>query len=787
MQDAKVRIAHALMSRGWDVQGYHADESDSMTDYYSPAYWNGIATKNGFILVVDQKSGAEAREITKYNYNNTSYTDQEKIKKLEEMTQERGCTEGEEQNAKQLIENIKNKESENTEKYEVIGMTLAHMGNPSTSKWHIEKDGKIYDKGTGITKYADMPKEYEYDIVKMEFNEGHKYYRSYNMDEFGCRIKEERTITDEQKKNINDFKALILRFEAIVIGANTCGDGTAETEQAAAQQTVKAGYKKVIETITKKVIKPVEKQDKTINLNDILKFTGSYAHGGYWMIIDIWKNNKGINCYTYELLGSEKRGYQQTKNGKRYYQTEASLQKQIDNNTVIINTMQEVTESKAVEKWVKIDESKPAKTPKPEQQADTVTETPTEATEQATQQNNNNNTFNYKYTITADTDTRDNSSIYVLKLVDKLSKEEYIKASEELKALKGYYSKFKHGFIFKYDVEKVLQGSTSDNNSTTDTTPEEASQEETKPQDQQQNNNIIEGDFMPDDNRTQETNQDILNKFDDIIIENNKRIDPDDEAFCITEQEKYNNTLETLNKISEVLKLSNNNYLSGYDFNNLDSLPRDKKEKFIINIISYFVKKYSITIDPDKVFKKYQNKEVDYNILLDEVFTFLGGFSFLEKSINEVKTKCKEKSYNSYRKEFNITLKNNTLTINNSYVLFSHTTKYEYINGKRIDTPVVESGYRASENIKPYLDAISLFEFNKVIELDNRFYNYNITITPEEFSNGIKILNCKKLNIIKFFKNGRMDLKFNTSQQAAQFAKEYCGYNPITAGTQATA
>ncbi len=41
-QEAKVRIAHELMKRGWKVYGYHADESDSMTDYYSPAYWNGI-------------------------------------------------------------------------------------------------------------------------------------------------------------------------------------------------------------------------------------------------------------------------------------------------------------------------------------------------------------------------------------------------------------------------------------------------------------------------------------------------------------------------------------------------------------------------------------------------------------------------------------------------------------------------------------------------------------------------------------------------------------------------
>jgi hypothetical protein len=53
-REVGVMIAHKLMSmEGWKVYGYHADESDSMTDYYSPAYWNGIAEKNGYVLCVN--------------------------------------------------------------------------------------------------------------------------------------------------------------------------------------------------------------------------------------------------------------------------------------------------------------------------------------------------------------------------------------------------------------------------------------------------------------------------------------------------------------------------------------------------------------------------------------------------------------------------------------------------------------------------------------------------------------------------------------------------------------
>ena len=53
-QDVKVLIAHRLFNmEGWKVYGYEADNSDPMTDYWDPAYWGGIAEKNGYKLVVD--------------------------------------------------------------------------------------------------------------------------------------------------------------------------------------------------------------------------------------------------------------------------------------------------------------------------------------------------------------------------------------------------------------------------------------------------------------------------------------------------------------------------------------------------------------------------------------------------------------------------------------------------------------------------------------------------------------------------------------------------------------
>jgi hypothetical protein len=258
MRDGKVRIAHALMDRGWKVYGYKEDRSDSMTDYFDPANWEGIATKNGFVLVIDSSkyNYHSGKEITKYNpKGNLSIEDRNKITKLEAMTQTRGATAGEEANAKEAINKIKSKISDHAA-YEVIDKYPEYMPNPGKCKWHIEKDGKIYDKGTGITKYSDLPREFIFDIDNMKFKPGYEKVKEYNNNTHEWEYVK-RELTDKEKKVITDFKNLMLRFERVVNGMNSCGDGTAETEKEGLENQ-KPGYEKVIIKETKRVLKMVE-------------------------------------------------------------------------------------------------------------------------------------------------------------------------------------------------------------------------------------------------------------------------------------------------------------------------------------------------------------------------------------------------------------------------------------------------------------------------------------------------------------------------------------------------
>lgn len=64
----------------------------------------------------------------------------------------------------------------------------------------------------------------------------------------------------------------------------------------------------------------------------------------------------------------------------------------------------------------------------------------------------------YTYKITKGEDTRDGSELWVVRIVENLDKSAYIAENKAMKERGGYYSKFKHGFIFRFDPTEILGG-----------------------------------------------------------------------------------------------------------------------------------------------------------------------------------------------------------------------------------------------------------------------------------------------------------------------------------------
>lgn len=52
LAQARAALAEIIRERGWTLFGYYPDKSDAMTDYFSPASWEGVATKGDAVLVV---------------------------------------------------------------------------------------------------------------------------------------------------------------------------------------------------------------------------------------------------------------------------------------------------------------------------------------------------------------------------------------------------------------------------------------------------------------------------------------------------------------------------------------------------------------------------------------------------------------------------------------------------------------------------------------------------------------------------------------------------------------
>lgn len=455
-REVKVMIAHKLMAMdGWKVYGYKEDRSDSMTDYWDPANWDGIAEKNGYILCVDVYGAAEPQEIRKYNYSGFTYDRSiaEKIKKLEAMTVERGASEAEEASAKLSIERLQKKAEEATEnanKYIVVGTVPGHMAHPPKMNWHIEKDGIIIAKGNGILKFAHIWKYYSYnrDMEWLnEYKKDKKAYadkhtqdilnRGFYDSEEDARKSTERHIEDLEAdiKLIDKFETFINKIDTTCGGLIGEGDGVI--------------YEKVTVTEYKTENKVVEDTTGSIKEGQCFILKSNFNYGCYkglvYRIHETERNGqKHFHAYklnrklTKECIGNANRN--------NYWfvgsENDEDFLKWINKGYIAWCHIEEVKTPYEVEKVVK-------KNLKAEKKNATSTTTETAQTEKI-------NLNTYAYEVSEDTDTRTGEKIYLVKVAEKLSREEYITVNKYIKSLGGYYSRFKHAFLFKENpAEKI--------------------------------------------------------------------------------------------------------------------------------------------------------------------------------------------------------------------------------------------------------------------------------------------------------------------------------------------
>lgn len=379
-EDVKIAMYHALQKKeGWKLYGYKADESDLMTDYYSPAHWGGIGVKNGYILCV----------------------------------------------------NVYGEEKERNTGTETIP---AHQANPSRCNWHIEKDGVIIEKGSGLLKFSKLENYFIYPQYKEELEKFKKYE---NQKDEWISLEIERLensyyssdlekIAESNYEKMSNILKLYRQFQAL-INKIDCACGTA-IDGCTYEKKIVTEYKKENKVFIDETGEKKQGQCFVLNTN----FNYGCIKGFVYQIQEIKYNDGKIGYCAYKMNGKLTKICTGLATRSNYWYIDSgehdNLSRHIKNGSISWCHIEEVRTPYEVEKLVKVD-TKNRKAPEQPQ------------TEKKETLGN--------YTVEKSTHMKTGETIYIVKPIEKLSKEKYMQEKKKMVENGGYYSRFTHGFIFK--------------------------------------------------------------------------------------------------------------------------------------------------------------------------------------------------------------------------------------------------------------------------------------------------------------------------------------------------
>lgn len=439
-EDVKIAMYHALQKKeGWKLYGYKEDESDSMTDYYSPAHWGGIGVKNGFVLCVNVYGAEKERIIKRYIETQTNNEEiNQKIKKLSQMTVERGASEAEAETALKMIETLKTKIVENIENYEVAEIIPAHQANPSRCNWHIEKDGVIIEKGSGLLKFSKLENYFIYPQYKEELEKIEKYenekatWISLEIDElknsnWNMSEDELKEIAEKNFNKMLDDLKLYRQFQEL-INKIDCACGSTIGEGYTYEKKIVTEYKTENKVCIDETGEKKQGQCFVLNTN----FNYGCSKGLVYQIQELKHDDGTVSYCAYKMNGKLTKICTGSATRSNYWYIGSgehdNLSRHIKNGNISWCHIEEVRTPYEVEKLVKVD-TKNNKAPEQPQ------------TEEKETLGN--------YTIEKSKHTKTGETIYIVKPIEKLSKEKYMQEKNKMVENGGYYSKFVHGFIFK--------------------------------------------------------------------------------------------------------------------------------------------------------------------------------------------------------------------------------------------------------------------------------------------------------------------------------------------------
>lgn len=293
---------------------------------------------------------------------------------------------------------------------------------------------------------------------------------------------------------------------------------------------------------------------------------------------------------------------------------------------------------------------------------------------------------------------------------------------------------------------------------------------------------------------------DLLQKFETVEMKADTRISESDRIFCEAHQAAYDSARTSLpelgfiwnDMLSQQRELlapagaSSETYLVTYNGLKLSDDIIQKQihslhPLFICQLASYFSKTYHFSINTNDIVdnlvpqkpkdrwtdnytelvEKY-TKDMDelalcYTDVLEQIFLQTGGRAFFEQALFELKEKCRQAFSNDSSKYSQYEQKKSTIQL----------------TGYACSCRSLYSGdvWELSDRTKDILHGIAHFETDSFDlipgSLSRALNRYDSLGNPYEF-NG-----CKKIQSLRMFKNGRVDLKFTSEAYASQFIEDY--------------
>lgn len=279
---------------------------------------------------------------------------------------------------------------------------------------------------------------------------------------------------------------------------------------------------------------------------------------------------------------------------------------------------------------------------------------------------------------------------------------------------------------------------------------------------------------------------DILNKFENIEIDQFNVLSEDDKQFCESIQTRYEKTLDVYKQLHELYQKGKDEeagakdieiFYSDYSHLYLRSLDifekvRSLNSSFVSEIYSCFANKYKIKLDrkeaPER--KNYddvlETEALNYKTYIDDILEQLEGLGFEDFRIQQLKQDIKEFCFNSYKQEWNLEIKSDTIKFSD-LLYWSFDARWD--NDHRLNH---------AKKLKVIECALGWFEEGR----ESGFWQFNIFDKYNLHWNEIEDLitiGSPKIKSVKLYKNGRVDIKFQAPSFAREFAKTWCGYTAI--------